>query len=79
MSITQPHEHPVYLERPPSSDLRDALEVILDKGMVIDGYVRVSLVGLEVLTVDLRAVIASVDTYLKFAEAMERHERGLED
>ncbi|MGN6405087.1 gas vesicle protein GvpJ [Sinomonas sp.] len=72
MSVTQPQEHPIYLERPPSADLRDAIEAILDKGMVIDGYVRVSLVGLEILTVDLRAVIASVDTYLKFAEAMER-------
>lgn len=61
-----------YLERPPASSLRDALEVILDKGIVIDGYVRVSLLGLEVLTVDLRAVIASVDTYLQFAEAVER-------
>jgi hypothetical protein len=63
-----------YVERPPSSSLRDALEVILDKGIVIDGFVRVSLVGLEVLTVDLRAVIASVDTYLQFAEAVERLE-----
>jgi hypothetical protein len=79
MSITQPQEHRVYLERPPSSDLRDALEVILDKGMVIDGYVRVSLVGLEILTVDLRAVIASVDTYLKFEEAMERHAHALKE
>ena len=72
MSITQHQSGPRYLERPPSSSLRDALEVILDKGMVIDGYVRVSLVGLEILTVDLRTVIASADTYLRFAEAAER-------
>jgi gas vesicle structural protein len=46
--------------------------VILDKGIVIDAYVRVSLVGIELLTIDARVVIASVDTYLRFAEATNR-------
>jgi len=61
-----------YLERPQSSSLADVIEVILDKGLVIDLYVRVSLVGIEVLTIDARIVIASVDTYLRFAEATNR-------
>jgi hypothetical protein len=61
-----------YLERPRSSSLADVVEIILDKGIVIDAYVRVSLVGIEVLTVDARIVIASVDTYLRFAEATNR-------
>jgi gas vesicle structural protein len=46
--------------------------VILDKGLVIDAYVRVSLIGIELLTIDARIVIASVDTYLRFAEAVNR-------
>ena len=61
-----------YLERPKPSGLADVVEVILDKGLVIDAYVRVSLVGIEVLTIDARVVIASVDTYLRFAEAVNR-------
>jgi hypothetical protein len=48
------------------------LDVILDKGIVIDVYVRVALVGIELLTIDARIVIASVDTYLHFAEAVNR-------
>ena len=48
------------------------LDVILDKGLVIDAYVRVSMIGIEVLTIDARIVIASVDTYLRFAEAVNR-------
>jgi hypothetical protein len=48
------------------------IDTILDKGLVIDAYVRVSLVGIEVLTIDARVVIASVDTYLRFAEAVNR-------
>jgi hypothetical protein len=52
--------------------LADVIEVILDKGIVIDAYVRVSLIGIEILTVDARIVIASVDTYLRFAEAVNR-------
>jgi hypothetical protein len=48
------------------------VDLILDKGLVIDAYVRVSLLGIEVLTIDARIVIASVDTYLRFAEAVNR-------
>jgi gas vesicle structural protein len=58
--------------RPSPSGLADVLDTILDKGLVIDAYVRVSLVGIEVLTIDARVVIASVDTYLRFAEAVNR-------
>jgi gas vesicle structural protein len=58
--------------RPSASGLADVLDTILDKGLVIDAYVRVSLVGIELLTVDARIVIASVDTYLRFAEAVNR-------
>ena len=61
-----------YLERPASSGLADVIDVILDKGLVIDAYVRVSLIGIEILTIDARIVIASVDTYLRFAEAVGR-------
>ena len=61
-----------YLERPRPSGLADVVDVILDKGLVIDAYVRVSLIGIEILTIDARIVIASVDTYLRFAEAVNR-------
>jgi len=61
-----------YLDKPTPSGLADVVEVILDKGIVIDAYVRVSLVGIELLTIDARIVIASVDTYLRFAEATNR-------
>lgn len=54
------------------SGLADVLEVLLDKGLVIDAFVRVSLVGIELLTIDARIVVASVDTYLRFAEAVNR-------
>lgn len=57
---------------PSSSSLYDVLDLILDKGLVIDAYIRVSLVGIEILTIDLRIVIASVDTYLRWAEAVDR-------
>jgi len=57
---------------PSGSGLYDVLDLILDKGIVIDAFVRVSLVGIELLTVDLRVVIASVDTYLRYAEGVER-------
>jgi hypothetical protein len=57
---------------PSSSSLYDVVDLILDKGLVIDAYVRVSLVGIEILTIDLRVVVASVDTYLRFAEAVDR-------
>jgi gas vesicle structural protein len=71
-----------YLERPAPSGLADVVEIILDKGLVIDAYVRVSLVGIELLTIDARIVIASVDTYLRFAEATNRldlYEKGGKD
>jgi hypothetical protein len=61
-----------YLERPRPSGLADVIDIILDKGLVIDAYVRVALVGIEILTLDARIVIASVDTYLRFAEAVSR-------
>ena len=61
-----------YIERPKPSGLADVLEVLLDKGLVIDLYLRVSLIGIEILTVDARIVVASVDTYLRFAEAVGR-------
>jgi gas vesicle structural protein len=48
------------------------LAEVLDKGIVIDAFVRVSLVGIELLTIDARIVVASVDTYLRFAEAVNR-------
>src|SRR5688572_18431181 len=57
---------------PNASSLYDVLDLILDKGIVIDAFVRVSLVGIELVTIDLRVVIASVDTYLRYAEAAER-------
>jgi gas vesicle structural protein len=57
---------------PSPSGLADVIDTILDKGLVIDAYVRVSLVGIEILTIDARIVIASVDTYLRFAEAVNR-------
>jgi gas vesicle structural protein len=58
--------------RPNSSGLADVIDTILDKGLVIDAYVRVSLVGIELVTIDARVVVASVDTYLRFAEAVNR-------
>ncbi|HYX88619.1 MAG TPA: gas vesicle protein GvpJ [Gaiellaceae bacterium] len=62
-----------YLQRAPSpSGLADVLDLILDKGLVIDAYVRVAVIGIELLTIDARIVIASVDTYLRFAEAVNR-------
>src|SRR3954452_23423594 len=64
MSQVQRHPNP--------SGLADVLDVLLDKGLVVDVYVRVALVGIELLTIDARIVIASVDTYLRFAEAVNR-------
>jgi gas vesicle structural protein len=62
-----------YLQRAPSpSGLAEVLDVILDKGLVIDAYVRISVIGIELVTIDARIVIASVDTYLRFAEAVNR-------
>ncbi len=61
-----------YVQRSSGSGLYDVLDLILDKGLVIDIFVRVSLIGIEILTIDARIVIASVDTYLRFAEAVNR-------
>jgi gas vesicle structural protein len=71
-----------YVDRAPgggSSSLADVVALILDKGLVIDVFIRVSLVGIEILTIDARVVVASVDTYLRFAEATNRldlYEKG---
>jgi hypothetical protein len=62
-----------YLQRAPSpSGLADVVDLILDKGLVIDAYVRIAVIGIELITIDARIVIASVDTYLHFAEAVNR-------
>ncbi|MBO0809541.1 MAG: gas vesicle structural protein GvpA [Actinobacteria bacterium] len=58
--------------RPSPTGLAEVIDSILDKGLVIDAYVRVSLVGIELLTIDARVVVASVDTYLRFAQAVDR-------
>ena len=85
MAIAQRGTSANYLQRAPSpSGLAEVLDLILDKGLVIDAYVRVSLVGIEVLTIDARIVVASVDTYLRFAEAVNRldlasQQQGLTD
>ncbi|MFG3498948.1 gas vesicle structural protein GvpA [Streptomyces sp. NPDC047928] len=55
-----------------SGNLYDVLELILDRGLVIDVFVRISLVGIELIKIDARIVVASVDTYLRFAEACNR-------
>jgi hypothetical protein len=65
-SMSQPQRHPG------PSGLAEVLDVILDKGLVIDAYLRVALLGIELVTPDARVVVASVDTYLRFAEAVNR-------
>jgi gas vesicle structural protein len=73
VAVMQQEASSGYITRAPRSNgLADVLEILLDRGLVIDAFVRVSLVGIELLTVDLRVVIASVDTYLRFAEAVNR-------
>ena len=52
------------------SSLIDVLDRILDKGIVIDAWVRISLVGIDLITVEARVVVASIDTYLKYADAV---------
>src|SRR6059058_4170665 len=62
-----------YLQRAPSpSGLADVIDLILDKGLVIDAYVRIAVIGIELVKIDARIVIASVDTYLRFAEQVNR-------
>jgi hypothetical protein len=59
------------VERAPGgTSLIDVLDRILDKGIVIDAWVRISLVGIDLITVEARIVVASIDTYLKYAEAV---------
>jgi hypothetical protein len=60
------------VQRSAGGGLADVVDLILDKGLVIDAFVRVSLVGIELVTIDARIVVASVDTYLRFAEATNR-------
>jgi hypothetical protein len=52
------------------TSLIDVLDRVLDKGIVIDAWVRISLVGIDLITVEARVVVASIDTYLKYAEAV---------
>ena len=61
-----------YLARPGASSLAEVVDLILSKGLVIDAYARVSLLGIEIMTLDARIAMASVDTYLRYAEAVER-------
>ncbi|MEV6262665.1 gas vesicle protein GvpJ [Streptomyces sp. NPDC051784] len=72
MSVIQQSGAPAASSGGGSGTLYDVIELILDKGLVIDAFVRVSLVGIEILKVDVRVVVASVDTYLRFAEACNR-------
>ena len=72
VAAMQPQSMSQLQRHPGPSGLAEVLDVILDKGIVIDVYLRVALVGIELLTVDARIVIASVDTYLRFAEAVNR-------
>ena len=59
------------VERSPGgTSLIDVLDRVLDKGIVIDAWVRVSLVGIDLITVEARVVVASIDTYLKYSEAV---------
>src|SRR3954447_8065369 len=82
LSASGPRRSGGYLERPNPSGLADVIDSILDKGLVIDAYVRVGLLGMELLTIDAPSVVASVDTYLRFAEATNRlnlYEKGGKD
>jgi len=74
MATTVQRPGGAYVQRSSSGGLYEIIDVILDKGLVIDVFVRVSLVGIELLVIDARIVIASVDTYLRFAEAVNRLE-----
>jgi hypothetical protein len=72
MAISTQNSGPAGGAGPSGGALTEVLELILDRGVVIDIYVRVSLVGIEILTIDARIVVASVDTYLRYAEAVGR-------
>jgi hypothetical protein len=62
----------ITITRQPPTGLAEVVDLILDKGLVIDAYIRISIIGIELLVVDARIVVASVDTYLRFAEAVNR-------
>jgi gas vesicle structural protein len=79
MATTLQRSGSPYVQRSSGAGLYEVIDVILDKGLVIDVFLRVSLVGIELLTVDARIVIASVDTYLRFAEAVNRLEISTSD
>jgi hypothetical protein len=64
-----------YLERPASPALADVADMVLNQGLVIDVYQRVSLIGLEVATIDSRIIVTSLDAYLRLAQAVERLDR----
>ncbi len=77
MTVSTQREGGGYVQRATSSSQRasglaDVIELILDRGLVIDVFVRVSLIGIEIVTIDARIVVASVDTFLRFAEATNR-------
>ncbi|ROO85588.1 gas vesicle protein GvpA/GvpJ/GvpM family [Actinocorallia herbida] len=72
MTVSSYRGAPSPVERAPGGGLADVVALILDKGLVIDAFVRVSLVGIELITIDARVVVASVDTFLRFAEATNR-------
>ncbi len=64
------------VERRSQGDLAQVVELILDKGLVIDVWAKISLVGIELITIQARIVVASVDTYLRYAEAVGRLEQS---
>lgn len=64
------------MAQPDSSSLAEVLDRVLDKGVVIDAFARVSLVGIEVLTIEARVVVASVDTFLHYAEEIAKIEQA---
>jgi hypothetical protein len=63
------------VERRSQGDLAQVVELILDKGLVIDVWAKISLIGIELITIQARIVVASVDTYLRYAEAVGRLEQ----
>jgi hypothetical protein len=72
MAIEGRGSAPSVSRTPGGNSLADLLDRILDKGLVIDAWVRVSVVGIELLTIEARVVVASVDTYLRYAEAIAK-------
>lgn len=66
----------VAMAQPDSSSLAEVLDRVLDKGVVVDAFARISLVGIEILTVEARVVVASVDTFLHYAEEIAKIEQA---